>query len=60
MLHQVLFAREFMSAELTYEVLHTKMLRIDMPLEVEFGIVRLGAVGCHAAVQDDEVIRHFI
>ena len=49
-----------MPAELAYEVLHAEMMRVDMPLEVEFSVVCLGAVGGHAAVEDDEVIWHFI
>ncbi len=48
-----------MSTVLADEVLHAEMVRIDMPLEVEFGVVGLGAVSGHAAVQDDEVVGHF-
>jgi hypothetical protein len=40
-------------------MLHAEMLRVDMPLQVEFSVVGLGAVGGHAAVEDDEVIGHF-
>lgn len=48
-----------MSAELTNKVLDSEMLCIDMSLEVELGVVGLGAACGHTAVEDNQVVGHF-
>jgi len=59
MLYHILLTREFMSAVLTDKVLDPEMVRVHVSLEVELGVVRLGAVYGHAAVEDDQVVGHF-